>query len=321
MRLGFAWEDTMDSRHEELLEGIARLKREKNAVLLAHYYQEDAIQDAADFVGDSLELSRKALSTDAELIVFAGVYFMAETAKILNPERRVVIPDPAAGCSLVDGCTPEALRVFREEHPEHFVVMYVNSSSAAKVYCDVTCTSSNALDIVRKCPPERPILFAPDRNLGRWVKENAGRGDIDLWDACCTVHEDFSVEALEGLIAANPDAEVIAHPECTKSLLDLCHFVGSTSQLLGYVQQSAAPAFIVGTEVGIFHKMRQLAPDKRLIEIPPVGDKTRSYCHHMRRHTLEKVYQAFRDETHPVVLDEKVRTKALIPIERMMAWS
>ena len=306
---------------DELLEGIARLKAEKNAVLLAHYYQEDDIQDAADFVGDSLELSRKAVSTDAELIVFAGVYFMAETAKILNPERRVVIPDPTAGCSLVDGCTPEALRAFREANPEHFVVMYINSSSAAKVYCDVTCTSSNALDIVRKAPADRPVLFAPDRNLGRWVQENAGRDDIQLWDASCCVHEEFSLDAIKTLKQEHPEAELIAHPECEAPLLQQADFVGSTSKLLSHVQSSPAPAFIVATEVGIFHKMRQLAPDKTFLDVPPVGEERYSYCHHMRRHTLEKVYLAFRDETHPVELDEDIRQKALVPIERMMRWS
>ena len=300
---------------------IDKLRKEKNAVLLAHYYQEDAIQDIADFVGDSLELSRKAMGADADLIVFAGVYFMAETAKILNPTRTVVIPDANAGCSLVEQSPPDEFRAWREEHPDHFIITYINSSAEVKALSDVCCTSANALRIVEKAPADRPILFAPDRNLGRWVRQESGRADIDLWDGACIVHELFALEKLCALKEEHPDAEVIAHPECEEPVLDIASFVGSTSKLLRYVASSPKTKFIVATEAGILHKMRQAAPGKELIPAPPEEDCACNLCPHMRLHTMEKVYRALRDGQPAVELDEELRVKALAPIQLMLEWS
>jgi quinolinate synthase len=305
----------------DLFEEIARLKREKNALLLAHYYQDDDIQDVADFIGDSLELSRRAVATQARLIVFAGVYFMAETAKILNPTRTVVIPDANAGCSLVEQSPEPEFRAWREAHPDHFVITYINSSAAIKAMSDVICTSSNAVDIVNRAPKDRPILFAPDRNLGRWVRQQSGRSDIELWNGACIVHEVFSLQKILALQAQHPDAELIAHPECEEPVLQRADFIGSTSKLLRYVQESPKPAFIVATESGILHQMKKAAPDKLLIPAPPDENCPCNHCPHMKLHTLEKLYLALRDEQPVVELAEDLRLRALAPIEKMLAWS
>ena len=305
----------------DLFEEIERLKKERNAVLLAHYYQEEDIQDVADFIGDSLELSRRAASTDADLIVFAGVYFMAETAKILNPSRKVVIPDANAGCSLVEQSPVEKFRAWKEAHPDHFIVTYINSSAAVKALSDVICTSANAVKIVEQCPKDRPVLFAPDRNLGRWVRQQSGRDDIDLWDGSCIVHEVFSLKKIMALQEEHPDAVLIAHPECEEPLLQRAEFIGSTSRLLNYVQTSKSQTFIVATESGILHQMRKAAPGKELIAAPPNEDCPCNECPHMRLHTLEKLYRALRDQQPLVELDEELRLAALKPIERMLAWS
>ena len=305
----------------DLFDEIERLKKERNALLLAHYYQEEDIQDVADFIGDSLELSRRAAATDADLIVFAGVYFMAETAKILNPGRKVVIPDRNAGCSLVEQSPTERFRAWCEAHPEHFVVTYINSSAAVKALSDVICTSANAVRIVERCPKDRPILFAPDRNLGRWVRQQSGRTDIDLWDGSCIVHEVFSLKKIMALQEKYPDAALIAHPECEEPLLQRADFIGSTSRLLAHVRSSSRKQFIVATESGILHQMRKAAPGKELIPAPPDEDCPCNQCPHMRLHTLEKLYLALRDEQPRVELDEELRLAALKPIERMLRWS
>ena len=305
----------------DLFEEIDRLKKEKNALLLAHYYQDDDIQDVADFIGDSLELSRRAAATEARLIVFAGVYFMAETAKILNPSRTVVIPDANAGCSLVEQSPEDEFRAWKDAHPDHFVITYINSSAAIKALSDVICTSSNAVDIVNRAPKDRPILFAPDRNLGRWVRQQSGRDDIELWNGACIVHEMFSLQKIMKLQEDHPGAELIAHPECQEPVLLRADFIGSTSKLLRHVQESPRQTFIVATESGILHQMRKVAPTKELIPAPPDEDCPCNHCPHMKLNTLEKLYLALRDERPAIELDEALRLAALKPIERMLEWS
>ena len=258
------------SADNALVAAIEQLKQERNAVVLAHYYQEPEIQDIADFIGDSLELSRKAASTDADVIAFCGVHFMAETAKILSPQKTVVLPDLDAGCSLADDCPADAFAAFREQHPDHVVVSYINCTAAVKAQSDLICTSSNAVDLVRQLPADRPVLFAPDQNLGRWVQRQSGR-ELTLWPGRCIVHETFSEEALLQLKLEHPEAEVIAHPECQEHLLDLADFIGSTSKLLNHTESSAAETFIVLTEPGILHQMKQRAPEKTLIDVPGTG--------------------------------------------------
>ena len=250
-----------------LLAAINQLRQERNAVILAHYYQEPEIQDIADFIGDSLELSRKAANTDADVIVFCGVHFMAETAKILSPEKTVVLPDIDAGCSLADDCPADEFASFRERHPDHLVVTYINCTAAVKAQSDLICTSSNAVDLVRQLPEEQPVLFAPDRNLGRWVERQSGR-ELTLWPGRCFVHETFSEEALLKLKLEHPEAEVIAHPECQENLLDLADFIGSTSKLLVHSETSESDTFIVLTEPGILHQMKQRVPQKTLLDVP-----------------------------------------------------
>jgi quinolinate synthase len=254
----------MSKAHDEIL----RLKKQKNAVILAHYYQEEEIQDVADVIGDSLELARAAQKTKADLIVFAGVHFMAEGAKILNPTRKVVMPDLRAGCSLSDSCPPEQFAAFKRAHPDHFIVSYINCSAAIKAMSDVICTSSNAVKIVSQAPKDRPILFAPDRNLGAWVAKQSGR-EMTLWPGACIVHETFSEKKIFELMLEHPDAELIAHPECEATLLARAHFVGSTSALLRHVVESPKRKFIVATEEGILYQMRLKAPGKELIPAPP----------------------------------------------------
>ena len=302
------------------VERIARLRQQRRAVILAHYYQDDAIQDIADFIGDSLELSRKAANTDAEVIVFCGVHFMAETAKILSPQKTVVLPDLNAGCSLADACPADGFAQFKAEHPDHVVISYINCSAAIKAQSDLICTSSNAVAMVQSVPREQPILFAPDQNLGRWVSRQAGR-ELTLWPGSCMVHETFSEEALLGLKAAHPDAAVIAHPECEQHLLDLADFIGSTSMLLNYSQSSEASGFIVLTEPGILHQMRKAVPNKEFHAVPGLDGCSCNACPHMRLNTLDKLEQCLETLEPAIELDESLRLQALKPIERMLELS
>lgn len=308
--------------HLDLVSEIARLKKQKNAVILAHYYQEEEIQDIADFIGDSLELARFAKASTADIILFAGVHFMAEGAKILNPTRKVLLPDLRAGCSLSDSCPPAAFAKFRERHPEHFVVSYINCSAAIKAQSDVICTSSNAVKIVSKIPKDRPILFAPDRNLGAYVAKESGRTDMVLWQGTCIVHETFSERKIADLRVKHPEAELIAHPECEPSLLKDADFIGSTSALLKYVETSPKKSFIVATEEGILHQMKKRAPTKELIPAPPnQANCACNECPFMKLNTLEKVYLALRDEKPEILMNEDLRLKAMAPLERMIEWS
>jgi quinolinate synthase len=299
---------------------IERLKRDRNAIVLAHYYQEPEIQDIADFIGDSLELSRKAASTDADVIVFCGVHFMAETAKILSPEKTVVLPDLDAGCSLADDCPADAFADFRAKHPDHVVVSYINCTAAVKAQSDLICTSSNAVDLVQQLPADRPVLFAPDQNLGRWVQRQSGR-ELTLWPGRCIVHETFSEEALLELKLEHPDAEVIAHPECQEHLLDLADFIGSTSKLLNRTQSSAAETFIVLTEPGILHQMKQRAPGKTLLDVPGVDGCSCNACPYMRLNTLQKLHDCLENLEPAIELEEELRLRALQPIQRMLEMS
>jgi quinolinate synthase len=305
---------------ETLPEAILALKQERNAIILAHYYQEAAIQDLADVIGDSLELARQAARTDADVIVFCGVHFMAETAKILNPEKIVVLPDLDAGCSLADACPAEAFAAFRQDHPDHYVVSYINCSAAVKAQSDLICTSSNAVQLVQQVPEGRPILFAPDQNLGRWVARMSGR-DLTLWPGSCIVHETFSEEALLRLKLEHPEAEVIAHPECQPHLLELADFIGSTSRLLQRVKTSSAQSFLVLTEPGILHQMERSVPDKSFYPVPGMDGCSCNICPYMRLNTPEKLWQCLKDLQPRIELDEELRQRALVPIERMLAMS
>lgn len=304
----------------DLFAEIERLKREKNAILLAHYYQDADIQDIADFVGDSLELSQKAAQTQAEIIVFAGVHFMAETAKILNPTKKVLIPDLNAGCSLSDSCPPERFAQFKAQYPEHKVVSYINTSAAIKAMSDVIVTSSNAVAIVQALPADWKLIFAPDRNLGAYVMRKSGR-EMVLWDGVCMVHTIFSYQKIRQLREKYPHALLIAHPECEPAVLEHADFIGSTSALLNYVTQSSAKQFIVATEPGILHQMRKRAPDKELIAAPSEYSCSCNTCPHMKLNTLEKIYNALFYEAPEVTLDEKTMEAARRPIERMLEMS
>ena len=304
----------------DLPAAIDALRRERNAVILAHYYQDDAIQDVADFIGDSLELSRKAANTDADVIVFCGVHFMAETAKILSPDKTVLLPDLEAGCSLADACPADAFARFRAEHPDHIVVSYINCSAAVKALSDLICTSSNAVDLVKQLPADRPILFAPDENLGRWVQAQSGR-ELTLWPGSCQVHVAFSEQALLQLKLEHPGAEVLAHPECQQHLLELADFIGSTSKLLRRAEESPADSFIVLTEPGILHQMRLKVPHKQFFEVPGADGCSCNACPYMRLNTLEKLWQCLDRMEPEIVMDEELRLRALAPIEKMLAMS
>jgi quinolinate synthase len=304
----------------ELVKGIGELKREMNAVILAHYYQEPEIQDIADFVGDSLDLSRRAASTTASVIVFAGVHFMAETAKILNPEKLVLLPDLEAGCSLAEGCPVDAFRAMRKQHPDHVAITYINCTADVKAESDIICTSSNAEKIIRQIPEEQPILFAPDRNLGRFLSKKTGRNML-LWNGSCTVHETFSATKILALKIAHPDAEIIAHPECEEQILSRASFVGSTSALLRYVTQSISTRFIVATEAGILHQMQKAAPAKEFIAAPPEANCACNNCPYMKLNTLEKLYNCMKERSPRIELEEQLRVRALAPIQRMLAMS
>ncbi|MGK0358666.1 MAG: quinolinate synthase [Bradymonadia bacterium] len=297
---------------------IERLKRERNAIILAHYYQEADIQDVADYVGDSLGLSQKAKTTDADVIVFAGVHFMAETAKIVNPDKIVVLPDLDAGCSLADACPADALQAFKDKHPGHKVVSYINCSAAVKAISDVICTSSNAADIVRLFDADQPLIFAPDRNLGAYVEKETGR-DMVLWQGTCQVHEIFSEKKILDLKVQHPTAAIIAHPECEPHVLRHADHIGSTASLLNFVKDSAYDTFIVVTEAGILHQMAKDAPHKTLLPAPPEGNCACNECPHMRVNTLEKLYLALKNLSPRIEVPEDVRVAALRPMTRMLA--
>jgi quinolinate synthase len=304
----------------DLFAAIAQLKRELNAVVLAHYYQDPDIQDIADYIGDSLGLAQQAASTEADVIVFAGVHFMAETAKILNPHKLVLLPDLNAGCSLADSCPPAAFAQFKAAHPNYIVISYINCTAEIKAMSDIICTSSNAVNIVRQIPADQPIIFAPDRNLGRYVMEQTGR-DLVLWQGSCIVHETFSEKKLVQLQIEHPEAEIIAHPECEPPVLRHASYIGSTTALLNYSQRSPRSAFIVATEPGIIHQMQKQAPDKRFIPAPPMSNCACNECPYMRLNTLEKLYWAMKTRSPEITLPEEVQVAALRPIQRMLAMS
>ncbi len=299
---------------------ILRLKKERNAVILAHYYQESPIQDLADFVGDSLELSRKAASTTADVIVFCGVHFMAETAKILNPNKPVLLPDLLAGCSLSDGTPPAQFKKFREEHPDHLAITYINCSAEVKALSDIICTSSNAEKIVNQIPKDQKILFSPDKNLGAYINKRTGR-NMTLWNGSCIVHETFSERKLIGLQMEHPDAELIAHPECEDHILARAKFIGSTSMLLKYVQTSPHSKFIVGTEYGIVHQMEKSTTGKTFLPLPPEANCACNECPHMKRNTLEKLYLCMKNMDPQIHMSAELLDRARSPIERMLAMS
>ncbi len=306
---------------KELISGINELRKSLNAIILAHYYQESEIQDLADFIGDSLELSKQAAKTDAEVIVFAGVHFMAETAKILNPTKKVIIPDLTAGCSLSDSCPAPLFKKFREEHPEYYAVTYINSSAEVKALSDIICTSSNAEKIIRAIPENQKILFSPDRNLGRYLMEKTGR-EMLLWDGTCMVHEQFAKQKIEILKLQNPDALLIAHPECEESILDISDFIGSTSQLLKFVKENSAKKFIVATESGILHQMQKICPGKIFIPAPPEDSTCAcNECPHMKKNTLEKLYLCMLEGKPEIVLSDEIINRAYLPIKRMLDLS
>ena len=304
----------------DLKEKILALKKAKNAVILAHYYQEEAIQEIADFVGDSLELSRKASQVDADIIVFAGVYFMAETAKIVNPNKKVIVPDVKAGCSLADGCPPDEFKAFLEKYPNHTVVTYINCTAEVKTLTDIVCTSSNAKKVIASIPEDQPIVFAPDKNLGKYLIAETGRNMV-LWEGSCIVHEAFSLEKLIDLYKKHPTATIIAHPESETHILKVAHYIGSTSGMLNHVKNSTNDTFIVATEAGILHQMQSDNPTKTLIPAPSKEDNTCacSECAFMKVNTLEKLYQCLQDESPEVLLGNEIIEKALIPIQRMLA--
>src|SRR6267378_8411719 len=303
-----------------LEEEILRLKRDLNAVILAHYYQDSEIQDLADIVGDSLELSRRAASTEADVIVFAGVHFMAETAKILNPRKQVLLPDLNAGCSLAEGCPAPQFKAFRELHPDHIAITYINCSAEVKALSDIICTSSNAEKIIRQIPPEKQILFAPDQHLGRYLINKTGR-ELRLWQGSCIVHEMFSERSLVQVKERHPHAAVLAHPECTEAVLRHADYVGSTTGILNYAKTSPASEFIVATESGILHQMEMACPDKTFISAPGEGGCACSECPHMKLNTMEKLYLCMRDRKPEIILDEQLRLRALRPILRMLEMS
>jgi quinolinate synthase len=305
----------------DLVAAIQTLKQDLNAVILAHYYQEAAIQDIADFIGDSLELSRRAAITTADVILFAGVHFMAETAKILNPHKLVLLPDLEAGCSLADSCPPDKFAAFKAQHPDHIVISYINCSAEIKALSDIICTSSNAVKIVQQIPADQGIIFAPDRNLGRYVAQQAQR-ELVLWQGSCIVHETFSEKKLVQLKMQHPNAAVIAHPECEEPVLRHADFIGSTSALLKFSQNDPRQSFIVVTEPGIIHQMQQASPSKEFIPAPPDANNCNcNECPYMRLNTLEKIYLALRDRTPEIQMPEHLQQAARKPLERMLAMS
>ena len=306
---------TLDLFHE-----IERLKKEKNAILLAHYYQEPDIQDVADYIGDSLGLAQQAEKTKADIIVFAGVHFMAETAKILNPNKKVLLPDLKAGCSLADSAPADLFKKFKEKHPDHIVISYINCTAEIKALSDIICTSSNAEKIVQSVPPDQPIIFAPDKNLGAYLVKKTGR-DMVLWNGACMVHEIFSLEKITKLKVRHPKAKFIAHPECEEAVLKHADYIGSTTGLLNYTQKDDAMEYIVATETGILHQMQKSSPNKTFIPAPPNNSCACNDCPHMKLNTLEKLYLCMEYETPEITMDEGLRKAAKKPIERMLEIS
>ncbi|SZD71890.1 Quinolinate synthase A [Candidatus Ornithobacterium hominis] len=323
-------EDTLAKRgylNKEIPEGldlkkeINRLKEEKNAVILAHYYQTAEIQELSDFLGDSLQLARAAQGTDAEIIVFCGVHFMAEAAKIINPTKKVLLPDLLAGCSLADACSGEALMEFKNQHPGAVVVTYINCDAGTKAVSDYIVTSSNAEHIIAQIPKEQKIIFAPDKNLGAYLSKKTGR-DMILWDGSCIVHEAFSLERIAQQLAENPGAKLIAHPESEPPVLEAASFIGSTSALLDFVEKDVAETFVVATEEGILHEMKKRAPEKKLIPAFPEDYSCQcSECMYMKRNTIEKLYLCLNYEKPEIIMEEELRVQALEPIERMLKMS
>ena len=306
----------------DLHQKITELKKQKNAVILAHYYQVPEIQEVADYVGDSLGLCQKAAETDADIIVFAGVHFMAETAKILNPNKKVLLPDLMAGCSLADSCPPNAFQKLVEAHPDHVVITYVNCSAEVKALSDIICTSSNAEKIVNSIPKDVPIIFAPDKNLGKYIEKITGRKML-LWDGSCIVHEAFSMDKLLKLYKENPGSKIIAHPESESHILETATYVGSTAGMIDYVKKHPSEKFIVATEAGILHKMQQEVPQAVLIPAPAEEDNTCacSECAFMKMNTLQKLYDCLLNENPQIEISEEIRKKAILPIERMLELS
>jgi len=304
----------------DLFAEIEKLKKEKNAIILAHLYQEPDIQDIADYIGDSLGLAQQAERTKADMIVFAGVHFMAETAKILNPTKKVVIPDLKAGCSLSESCPPPLFKKFKELHPDHIVISYINCSAGIKALTDVICTSSNAKVIVESFPKDQKIIFAPDKNLGAWINKETGRNML-LWNGACMVHEIFSLEKITRLKVRHPQAKLIAHPECEEPILRIADFIGSTTQLLQFCKQDPAKEFIVATEAGIIHQMMKQAPDKTFIPAPPDNSCACNDCPHMKRNTLEKVYLCMKYEQPELLMEESLRLQAKKSLDRMLEIS
>jgi len=304
----------------DLFSEIKRLKKKKNAVILAHYYQDADIQDIADYIGDSLGLSQQAAETSADMIVFAGVHFMAETAKILSPEKKVVVPDLRAGCSLADDCPAEEFARFKAQYPNHVVITYVNSSAEVKALTDICCTSTNAVQVIESVPKDQPIIFAPDKNLGRYLMKKTGRKMV-LWNGTCMVHEIFSLEKITRLKQQHPNAEFIAHPECEEAVLEMADFIGSTTGLLKYTMRSPSKEFIVATEPGILHQMQLKSPEKTFIPAPPNNSCACNECPHMKLNTLEKLYLCMEYEKPEVTLPQHIIEKARLPIERMLQIS
>ncbi|WP_343586457.1 quinolinate synthase NadA [Flavobacterium sp.] len=305
-----------------LVQEIIRLKKEKNAVILAHYYQDEDIQEIADFIGDSLELAKKAQNTNADIIVFAGVHFMAETAKILNPDKKVVLPDWNAGCSLADGCPPEDFRSFKEQHPDHIVVTYINCSAQIKAMSDFVCTSANAKKIIESIPAEQKIIFAPDENLGKYLQKETKR-ELVLWKGSCVVHEAFSLDKLIEIYNKNPTAKIAAHPESEEHILKAAHYIGSTSGIINFIKTDPAAVFIVATEAGILHELSKAVPDKTLIPAPTTDDNSCacSECAYMKMNTLEKLYLCLKNERPEMLIKDELRIEALKPIKRMLELS
>lgn len=299
---------------------IEKLKKEKNAVILAHYYQEADIQDIADYIGDSLGLAQQAAKTDKDIIVFAGVHFMAETAKILSPQKKVLLPDLNAGCSLADSCPPDAFKKFKEQHPDHIVITYVNCSAEIKALSDIICTSSNAVKIVESLPKDQKIIFAPDRNLGAYINKITNKNML-LWDGACMVHEIFSVEKIVRLKEKHPEAELVAHPECEAIVLERADYIGSTSGILNYVSKSNKKEFIVATEAGIIHQMEKNNPEKTFIPAPPNNTCACNDCPHMKLNTLEKLYLCLKNETPEILMTPELIKAAKKPLLRMLEIS
>lgn len=304
----------------DLFAEIERLKKEKNAIILAHYYQEADIQDVADYTGDSLGLSQQAAKTDADIIVFAGVHFMAETAKILCPDKKVLLPDLRAGCSLADSAPADQFREFRNRYPDHIVISYINCSAEIKALSDIICTSSNAQKIIESLPAEQPIIFAPDKNLGAYLKKKTGR-DMVLWNGSCMVHEIFSLQKILKLKEAHPEAKIIAHPECEDPVLRVADYIGSTTGLLKFTMRDGAKEYIVVTETGILHQMEKNSPEKTFIPAPPNNSCACNDCPHMKLNTLEKLYLCMEYEEPELLMEEDLRVQARKPIDRMLEIS